>query len=142
MSTRSSRLFEVARLLRFAAVGVLNTALGYAVILAALAFGYGDIVSNMLGYAAGLVLGFVLNSRWTFSGRAGDGNGAVLRYLLSFAVAYGANLALVLTAVAYGFAASPVVHFLGICVYSVLFYLGSAHFVFVSPPVKASLEKP
>ena len=130
MSTRSSRNFEATRLLRFAAVGVLNTALGYSIILAALALGCGDIVSNILGYAGGLMLGFVLNSRWTFSGVAHVRKGTVLRYALSFAIAYGANLAIVFTALSFDLTNNPWVHLAGICVYSVLFYLASSRFVF------------
>jgi putative flippase GtrA len=49
-------------MLRSGAFGLLNTALGYAVILAGLAPGLGDIVSN----AAGLVPGFFLNRQGTF----------------------------------------------------------------------------
>lgn len=131
MFTRSSRVFEVARLLRFAAVGLLNTALGYTIILAALAFGCGDIVSNILGYAGGLMLGFILNSRWTFSNAAGLRKGTVLRYTVSFVIAYGANLAVVFTALSIGLTKNPWVHLAGIGVYSILFYLASSRFVFV-----------
>ncbi len=117
-------------MLRFAAVGVANTALGYTVILACLAFGYGDILSNITGYAAGLVLGFVLNSRWTFSGTSRISAGVVLRYALSFGLAYGANLLILLAALSFGMEGNPFVHLAGIIVYSVLFYLASAHVVF------------
>ena len=64
---RSSLPFDDPRMLRFGAVGLLNMALGYAVILAGLALGLGDIISNATGYAAGLVLGFFPNRQWTFS---------------------------------------------------------------------------
>ncbi len=128
--TPLSRLFDLGRLLRFAAVGLLNTALGYTVILAGLSLGHGDVLSNAIGYAAGLVLGFVLNSRWTFSDAKRLDAGTVLRYLLGFAVSYGANLLIVLTALSWGVTANPLVHLVGIVVYSVLFYLASAHFVF------------
>lgn len=136
MFTRSSQVFEATRLLRFAAVGLLNTTLGYTIILVALAFGCGDIVSNILGYAGGLMLGFVLNSRWTFSGVTRLRKGTVLRYALSFAVAYGANLAVVFTALSFGFTSNPWVHLAGICIYSVLFYLASSRFVFIPAPLR------
>lgn len=42
---RSALPFDVWRMLRFGAVGLLNTALGYSLILAGLALGLGDIVS-------------------------------------------------------------------------------------------------
>jgi putative flippase GtrA len=134
--TRSNRLFEARRLLRFAAVGLLNTALGYAIILAALAVGCGDILSNILGYAGGLVLGFTLNRRWTFADASRLRKGTMLRYALSFAIAYGANLAVVFTALSFGLTNNPWVHLAGICVYSVLFYLASSRFVFVPAPLR------
>jgi putative flippase GtrA len=134
--TRSSRAFETTRLLRFAAVGLLNTALGSTIILAALAFGCGDIVSNILGYAGGLMLGFVLNSRWTFADAVRLRKGTLVRYAASFLIAYGANLAIVFTALSVGLTNNPWVHLAGICVYSVLFYLASSRFVFVPAPLR------
>ncbi|QKC93283.1 GtrA family protein [Mesorhizobium sp. NZP2234] len=125
---RSALPSDVSRVLRFGAVGLLNTALGYTLILAGLALGLGDIVSNAAGYTAGLTLGFFLNRRWTF-GRAG-GPGAVARYAMTFVVAYGANLGIVIAAMSAGFIENPFVHLAGNCLYSVIFYLGSARFVF------------
>lgn len=63
---RSSLPFDDPRMLRSGAFGLLNTALRYAVILAGLAPGLGDIVSNATGHAAGLVPGFFLNRQGTF----------------------------------------------------------------------------
>lgn len=127
----SSLPFDYPRMLRFGVVGLLNTALGYAVILAGLALGLGDIVSNAMGYAVGLVLGFFLNRQWTFSRADGFRPGAVVRYAITFLVAYGANLAIVVAAMSAGIIENPFVHLAGNCLYSVIFYLGSALFVFV-----------
>ncbi|RVA54582.1 GtrA family protein [Mesorhizobium sp. M7A.F.Ca.US.001.01.1.1] len=127
----SSLPFDFPRMLRFGAVGLLNTALGYAVILAGLALGLGDILANATGYAAGLVLGFFLNRQWTFSRADGFQPGTALRYGGVFLVAYSINLAVVIAARSAGIVENPLVHLAGICVYSVVFYLGSAHFVFV-----------
>lgn len=123
--------FDTGRLLRFGAVGLLNTALGYAVILAGLRLGYGDILSNAAGYAAGLLAGFILNRQWTFRSEAGFRPGVVGRYALAFIVAYGCNLAIVLAALSVGIVGNPLVHLASIAAYSIIFYLGSAHFVFV-----------
>jgi putative flippase GtrA len=138
--TQSNRTFETGRLLRFAAVGLLNTALGYTIILTGLTLGYGDILSNILGYAGGLILGFVLNRRWTFSDAIHLRKGAVLRYAASFAVAYGANLTVVLIALSFGLSNNPFVHLAGISVYSALFYLATARFVFVSEPGRGNSD--
>lgn len=138
MFTRSNRTFDAVRLLRFAAVGLLNTALGYSIILAALNLGYGDILANIFGYAGGLILGFVLNRRWTFSDAKRLRKGAILRYAMSFAVAYAVNLAIVLAALFFGLSNNPWVHLTGICSYSALFYLASSRFVFVPEPLRSS----
>lgn len=118
-------------MLRFGAVGLLNTATGYSIILAGLRLGLGDIGANVTGYACGLALGFFLNRRWTFGRAGGFRPGTAMRYAITFAFAYAANLAVVMTAMSAGLIENPFVHLAGNCVYSVLFYLGSAHFVFV-----------
>ncbi|TPK68125.1 GtrA family protein [Mesorhizobium sp. B2-4-15] len=128
---RSALPSDFSRMLRFGAVGLLNTALGYTLILTALALGLGDIVSNATGYAAGLI-GFFLNRRWTF-GRAGDfRSGAVVRYAITFIVVYGANLGIVIAAMSAGIIENQFIHLAGNCLYSVIFYLGSSRFVFVA----------
>ncbi|MES0198452.1 GtrA family protein [Mesorhizobium sp. M0011] len=127
----SSLPSDLLRMLRFGAVGVLNTALGYATILAGLALGLGDIASNATGYAAGLILGFFLNRQWTFNREGGFRPGTAQRYVIIFVVAYGANLAIVVAAVSAGILENPFVHLAGNCLYSIIFYFGSARFVFV-----------
>jgi putative flippase GtrA len=126
---------DLARMLRFGAVGLLNTALGYTIILAGLALGLGDILANMAGYSAGLTLGFFLNRKWTFRGAGGFRPGTLPRYALTFLVAYGANLTIVITAMSVGIVEDPFVHLAGNCLYSLVFYVGSARFVFVGSPV-------
>lgn len=127
----SKLLSDLPRILRFGTVGLLNTALGYVVILVALKLGHGDIMANASGFASGLVLSFVLNRNWTFDRAGGYRAGANYRYLLTFLVAYCVNLAVVLTARATGFVDSPLVHLAGIGAYSLTFYLGASRFVFV-----------
>ncbi|WP_245279110.1 GtrA family protein [Mesorhizobium loti] len=129
-------------MLRFGAVGLLNTALGYSLILAGLALGLGDILSNAAGYAAGLTLGFFLNRQWTFERAGGFRRGAVVRYAMTFVVAYGANLCVVVAAMSAGFIENPFVHLAGNCLYSVIFYLGSARFVFVGGAEDAATATP
>jgi putative flippase GtrA len=131
LSRLSNLLFDV-RILRFGLVGLLNTALGYAAILAALALGYGDLQSNAMGYAAGLGVSFFLNRRWTFKSEVATRPGVVLRYLAVFLVAYSANLAVVILARSVGLVENPFVHLAAVCLYSLLFYLGSVCFVFVA----------
>jgi len=127
---RSRRQFDLLTLGKFAVVGFINTFVGYAVILSALWSGCGDIVSNMIGYATGLFVSYALNSRWTFSTGRPARAAAGWRYLLVFAIAYAANLMVVIIAGAWGVTHSAWAHLAGLGVYSILFYLGSANFVF------------
>jgi putative flippase GtrA len=131
---RSNRKPDYLRVLRFGAVGLLNTAFGYTVILTGLSLGWGDIASNAAGYATGLVIGFLLNRSWTFRDSGKFRRTEAYRYTLTFLVSYCANLAILATARSIGFVESPLAHLAGIGVYSVLFYLGSARYVFIDRP--------
>jgi len=83
-------------LAKFAAVGVLNTLLGYAVIFGCMyALGMSAVLSNVLGYAVGLVLSFVLNRNFTFRSSSAALPEAV-RFVVIFLVAYVANLGVLL----------------------------------------------
>ncbi|UXN57966.1 GtrA family protein [Phyllobacterium zundukense] len=130
MSTRSNRPFDYLQIVRFASVGVLNTAFGYTVILFVLWLGTGDILSNLIGYTAGLALSFVLNRQWTFGATKDVPSNVVARYVGTFLVAYAVNLGIVLAARSTGLMDGPMIHLLGICAYTILFYLGSVYFVF------------
>lgn len=127
-STQSSATTDRLQAFRFIAVGLANTGLGYAIILAGLFAGLGDILANALGYAGGLIMSFSLNSRWTF--RAPPSYATFARYLAVFLVCFSANLAIVLAAREMGFVDAPLVHLVGISAYTILFYMGAARFVF------------
>jgi putative flippase GtrA len=112
----------------FLIVGVANTLIGYSIILGALALGLDTVPANILGYAAGVLAGFMMNSGWTFSFN-GPVVPALARYLLAFIAAWSLNIAIVLSLEAV--AVSPyLAHAAGVPVYTVAFYLLSRHFVF------------
>ena len=99
---------------RFATVGVANTALSYVVYVALVHVDVPAPAAGALAFAAGAVQGYVLNGRWTFSGR--DTRRQRLRYLLvqlggagtTSAVVWLATAAGAPRAVAYLFAIAPV----------------------------------
>ncbi|MDJ0896179.1 MAG: GtrA family protein, partial [Alphaproteobacteria bacterium] len=115
---------------RFGIIGVLNTVVGYSVIVAALAVGLGDVPANAMGYAVGLSLSYTLNRRWTFRWQGADTTGSLARFLLVFGLAYGANLIVILGFRSLGVFENPLTHLVGMCVYSVVFYLGCGRWVF------------
>jgi putative flippase GtrA len=63
----------MARLLRFGLVGLLTTALAYAVFVGLIAIGIGYIFASVAGWAAPMTVSYLLNRRFTFniSGIAG-----------------------------------------------------------------------
>ena len=127
--------FDLAQLskstvVRYAAVGVVNTVVGLSLIYALKYFaGFGDAIANFVGYAIALCGGYALNSRWTFS-YAGSDVSAIVKYLIVLAVAYACNLITVLTAIHQfhidGYYAQP----LGIVPYTVIGYIGNRFFAF------------
>lgn len=77
---------------RFSLAGGLNTLVGYAVIFACLWLGLGPVLSNVLGYGAGLLLAYQLNLRFVFR-PGGDDAHRAWRFIVAFALSYAANLA-------------------------------------------------
>ena len=80
------------QLFRFAAVGMVNTGLGYAVIFACMYLaGLGAVTSNVAGYAVGLVVSYLLNRIYTFRSAAPPRR-EIVRFVSIFLLAYLANL--------------------------------------------------
>lgn len=76
---------------KYSLAGVLNTVVGYGVIFACMAAGVRPLLSNITGYAVGLVLSFVQNRYWVFRS-AGSMSGDALRFLSAFLVSFALNL--------------------------------------------------
>lgn len=115
---------------RFLSVGLINTAVGFTLIYGSKYFlGFGDVLANLLGYGAGLLLSFTLNSTWTFSYQ-GPQLSALGRFFLSFAVAYAINLLVVLGSIHWVGINPYLAHAIGLIPYTTTFYLASRLFVF------------
>ena len=124
---------QLPQLGKFLSVGVLNMLVGLLVIYACKwFFNAGDVAANAMGYAAGLVNSFALNSRWTFAYR-GPQWPALLKFLAVAAVAYAMNLLTVLLLIRYG-VDSYLAQALGVPPYTLTTYLASKFFVFRRPP--------
>lgn len=121
-----------ATLLRFLFVGLANTAVALGVIFfAKIWLGLSDALANVLGYACGLTLSFLLNRRWTFRHSGALGR-SVPTFLLVQAVAYFLNLYCVLMLIDWG-VNSFLAQALGIPPYTIMSYLGSRYLVFADP---------
>jgi putative flippase GtrA len=121
-----TRTIEV---IKFAIVGIANTAIGLAVIyLMKLTLDMRDVPANMIGYTAGLLTSFALNRNWTFRD-AGATVPALLRFIVVFLCAYTANLLVVMGLIRLGIN-SYVAQAAGILPYTILFFLGSRYLAF------------
>jgi putative flippase GtrA len=115
---------EAVRLLRFVAVGIVNTAIGYGMILLGLLCGLGDYAANVVGFALGLPISYALHRRHTFQVRRRASVREGMMYLCAFLIAYGANIGIIAAGRATGFENSAVLQAVAICCYAgVLFAL-------------------
>lgn len=119
-----------AELVKFASVGVLNTILSLAVIYF-LKWGlqWGDVSANLSGYLACILLGFVLNGRWTF-GKSTLKPRHLLGYLLVVVVAYLMNLGAVLLSIKVLDVPGDYAQLVGVPVFTLTSFLLNKMFVF------------
>lgn len=120
-----------SRIWRFGVVGIVNTAIGLAVIYGALFAGLGDFASNALGYGCGLVVSFVLHRGWTFAGRTKSLPRDAAGFVLAWLTAYGLNLATIALGRSFGFIDNPFVQLAGVLVFTIAFYVITSRVVFV-----------
>jgi putative flippase GtrA len=117
---------------RYAGSGLLNTAAGFSAIFLLMALGAPLLVANVAGYAVGFLLGFVVSKKMVFRS-----NGAYaregMRYLLSFGIAFLANLAALGAALHVWSVNGYVAQVAGAVAYTASMYILSRYFVFGSP---------
>jgi putative flippase GtrA len=130
---------EIKVPLKFAVVGVVNTLAGLFVIyLCKWLFGFGDVMANTCGYSIGLALSFILNRGWTFK-HSSPVLPALAPFIAIFVLAYLSNLAAVLVAINSLEMNSYVAQAVGILPYTIIFFLGNRHVVFVSATAQVRL---
>lgn len=128
--SRSSPPRDLAEVARFLAVGALNTFIGYGFILAALFLGAGDYLANVIGFALGMPVSWLMHRVLTFHVRRRVSAGEIGRYLIAVAISYSANLAVVTAGRMAGYVENPLVQLAAVCCYAGVFYLLSRRFVF------------
>ena len=123
---------------RFVLVGLVNTFTGLSVIYGMKAIlAAGDVLANLVGYAIGLCVSFILNRTWTFR-HEGHIAPAAVKFLLVFAVAYVTNLTVVLVCIHWIGLNSYLAQAMGIPPYTIVFFLLSRFFVFGSGQDKSA----
>jgi len=128
----------VKQLLRFAVVGVLNTAVGYLVIFACMyLLGMAPVPSNIVGYACGLVTSYTLNRSFTFRSDA-DKKREIVRFVTIFLIAYLANVGALVLLTEYAGVHKGWSQLIAGAVYTGLFFLLSKYYVFAEKRSSAS----
>ncbi|MFP5391358.1 MAG: GtrA family protein [Gammaproteobacteria bacterium] len=83
---------SLVQLFKYLVVGAANTLLGYAIIFACMyLLGLGAELSNLIGYALGLVVSYLMHRNFTFESTQAR-RAEALRFVAVFAVAYLLNL--------------------------------------------------
>jgi putative flippase GtrA len=119
-----------AELAKFASVGVLNTVLGLVVIYSLKwTLQWGDASANLAGYLVCILLGFVLNGRWTF-GKSALKPRHLLGYMLVVALAYLMNLGAVLLSIKVLDTPGDYAQLVGVPVFTLTSFLLNKMFVF------------
>jgi putative flippase GtrA len=121
-----------AELVRYLIAGVVNSLTGYLVFLGALRLAGLDMaVANVLSYAAGLMVAFVLNRAFVFKDSVHT-RAAALKFLAGFAVAFAVNSGVLhLAHGALGLRAE-LAQLCAMAAYTVTFYLINKHVVFAN----------
>jgi putative flippase GtrA len=126
------------QLLRFAAVGVVNTGLGYAVIFACMYLaGLGAVTSNVIGYAVGLIASYLLNRSFTFRSVAPPQR-EIIRFVAIFLLAYLANLAVLVFLIRHAGVHEGVAQVIAGVVYFALSFLLNKYYVFAGPHARVA----
>ncbi|SCD22796.1 MULTISPECIES: GtrA family protein [Brucella] len=114
---------------RFGLVGLLNTFITLVIIAVLTWLGVSPFVANAIGYAAGLVNSYFGNMKWTFRS---DGSWArSVRFLVSFAVCYCVNVAVLQFALPFEHHHVLIPQVLAMSSYTVSFFILSKIWVFV-----------
>ena len=124
----------LARLFRFLLTGLANSAVGWAVIFGGLWAGMSGLAANAAGYGVGLVLSFTLNRRYVFGMTGAVTGREVARFMAAFAIAYGANVAVLIAAEAVIGADHPLAQLPALATYVLIFFVLSQRFVFRPTP--------
>lgn len=96
--TDKSRFAKYAQFVKFNLVGLLNTALDYALFSLQVWLGVPYLLAQCVSYMAGVANSYYLNKIWTFGSREAASSGQAARFLVVNAVTLGLSLLLLYVA--------------------------------------------
>jgi putative flippase GtrA len=117
--------------LKYLLVGGLNTAVSTAIMFSAQAAGSGLVMANATGYAIGIAVSFVLNSKFTFKTAAT--RESALRFLVVVFASYLCNLGTVLFTMRLTHAPN-IAQLSGIPMYVVVGFIGNKYWALRGKP--------
>ncbi len=127
---------EAVYVTRYAGSGLINTAVSFVVILSAMALNFSPMISNILGYAVGFTMGFVLSKKFVFRSNGHFVTESV-RYMLAFLTSFLVNLLVLHLALRYFSFNAVTAQVLAAASYTLLMYVLTRLLVFKTVPVKA-----
>ncbi len=117
---------------RFIIVGIFNTVIGVSIIYACYNFLHINYkISNILGYACGLINSFIWNKRWTFKSKK-DPKLEIFLFFLMFGVSYALNLIGVIICVERLMINPNIAQLIGIAFYTSSNFFGNKYITFRS----------
>ena len=120
------------QLFSYAAVGVVNTCVGYSIIFSSMyLLGLGPVVSNLLGYAIGVLVSYFLNRIFTFRSAA-PSKREFIRFVSILLLAYVANLAVLVLLLDHSAIHKGLAQVLAGIVYFAAAFLLSKYYVFAA----------
>lgn len=121
---------SLRQIVRYSLVGIVNTVVGLTVIFFFMHIGFGDIFSNVAGYMCGFAVSCTINARWTFETRLNRYK--VTKYMTVVVLAYVANLTALVLVRDFFELGRVLAQLAGICVYTLLGFVGSRYYAFKS----------
>jgi putative flippase GtrA len=131
---RGLRGLPLAEMIRYGLVGVVNTAVGLAVILLGMnVVGLHYALANALGYGLGLIVSYLLNRRFTFRSSRRIVSGEPLLFLFVFGISYAVQMGLLILCVELLRMNRSLAQILAMGVYTACGYLGNKFITFSGP---------
>jgi len=120
---------EAKYITRYTGSGLLNTVVGFFVILSAMAIGFSPMISNVTGYAVGFMMGFVLSKKFVFRSE-GHFVTESIRYLGAFTASFLLNLFVLHVTLTYLNIHAVLCQIMSAIAYTICMYLLIRFFVF------------
>lgn len=120
-----------ATFFRFVLVGIVNTLVGYAIIMLLFhVMGLGYALSYFLSYMVGIIISFFLNRHFVFFSQKSKAK-EFLKFLIAFVLSYGVSYMGLYFIMENHLLSANIAFFAGMVIYSILFYLLNRYITFV-----------